>query len=358
MKFTSSYFAYTLTLLLLFIIAMFFSLSNVIAEEIQFIDTPSNLFGFTFNSDSKQMYYSYFADGAKIFVLGNGTEKVIDLTQNNTMGSNKPLGIAFNPHDHNIYATVSTEDRVYVINGTDNSIINKIKVGPYPAAIAYNPINHHIYVTNVGTSLLTFINTTTNQVSRVNGIESGIFGITYNPANENLYLTTGGIINPTSSHYKIILSNRDSPILVVDSKSNNVIDSIFLNASSFLSAYNPANELMYVTSSKGIFTINSTNNEITEHINPAKFNNSGLLDIAYNPANELMYVTSSKGIFTINSTNNEINKIEGNSDISQPLGISYNPFTEEMNFNDNESSDRFYILDKFNNSSCKCKWVG
>src|SRR5688500_52999 len=166
MKFTKSYFTYTLiSLLLLFIITMFFSLTNVIAEEIQFIDTPSNLFGFTFNSDSKQMYYSYFKDGAKILAIsGNDTEKLI--IQNNTIGSDlnyakqKPLGIVFNPHDHNIYSTASTEDRVYVINGTDNSVINKIKVGPYPAAIAYNPINHHIYVTNVGTSHLTFINTT------------------------------------------------------------------------------------------------------------------------------------------------------------------------------------------------------
>ena len=138
----------------------------------------------------------------------------------------------------------------------------------------------------------------------------------------------------------ILVQESDKSILILDGRTNKIIDSIAINASSYFSEYNPSDKQIYVTSSNGIFSINSTNNKITNHIGNEKLNNTKLHDIVYNNLDKLIYVSSDVGIISLNTTNNEMEIIKDDMDES-PWSIIYNPVTELIYFNHKYFPDHF-----------------
>ena len=368
----------------LLLILFFFSgfsyilVDNISAEVIDFDTTP---FAFTYNPDKEKMYYIYQKDAAYVAVISEYDDSIaktplpseirlIPLTSGNITQNEfkreKPISIIYNPSDKNLYVLSLADSKeggslVSVINGIDNTIINRIKLPQmrYPVTLAYNPSNNYIYASG-SFDPMEFINTTTG-ISTALKNTSRAFDITYNPENKNLYLTTGAKMNSNSDSNSILVQDQsDKSILVLDGETNKIIDSISINASSYFSEYNPSDKQIYVTSSEGIFSINSTNNKITNHIGSEKLNHSKLFDIAYNSANKLMYVSSDVGVISINTTNNEIDVIKDTIDES-PWSIIYNPLTELIYFNHKHFSDRFCQIRLDNHSLdnpvfCLLKW--
>lgn len=366
---------------LLLIILLFFSglsyilVHNISAEVIEFDTTP---FAFTFNPDNEKMYYIYHTyektpyvaviskyDDAKIPIPNEIILTSKNITQNE-FKNEKPISIIYNPSDKNIYvlSLASSEEGgsiVFKINGTDDTIIDTIKLPEmrYPVTLAYNPSNDYIYVSG-SFDPMELINTTTGISTELNKISSA-FDITYNPQNKNLYLTTGAKMNTNSdSNSLLVQDENDKPILVLSGKTNKIIDSISINASTYFSEYNPSDKQIYVTSSEGIFSINSTNNRITNHIDSEILNDSKLFDIVYNSADKLMYISSDIGVISVNITNNEVDVIEDTIDES-PWSIIYNPVTELIYFNHKHFPDRFCQIGSDNPSLdspvfCLLKW--
>lgn len=314
--------------LISFFTLLLFPLDSIFA--LKSIDITNSPYGLKYNPMNEKMYYlDYFP--YKIIILNNSSNVNEAQEGEQIPLPERPLDITYNPNDNKMYISLDRSHvSLYVLNGTNN-VIDKIGGIPYPSTIAYNPSNNFLYISSETFSLYT-LNTTSKEISKVTNLTKPVFGITYNPINENLYLTTGAKVNPDTRN--LILDQGDNPILVVNSTSNNVIDTISINASSYLSAFNPINKLLYVTSSKGIFTINSTDNKIVENITNKELNNTQIFGIAYNPANRHMFVTFSEngeGFFAIDSHNNKISKKFFTSD--DPLNIAYNPANRHMYVN-------------------------
>lgn len=97
-----------------------------------------------------------------------------------------------------MYVVNNIDGTVSVINTSDNTVIDTdpiaagitpITVGSQPIVIAYDLINHDMYVTNQGDDSVSVIDTTTNQV--IDTIKVGDFptGIAYDIIHERMYVT-------------------------------------------------------------------------------------------------------------------------------------------------------------------------
>ncbi|MFZ0511584.1 MAG: YncE family protein, partial [Candidatus Nitrosopolaris sp.] len=61
----------------------------------------------------------------------------------------RPVGIAFNPYNEDMYVTNAVSNNTSVIDTRTNTVIDTIPVrGVSPLGIAFNPYNRDMYVTN------------------------------------------------------------------------------------------------------------------------------------------------------------------------------------------------------------------
>jgi YVTN family beta-propeller protein len=109
---------------------------------------------------------AYDSTNGKIYVANydSGGVSIIDTTTNqlvNTVPGNGGLaGALFDPDNNLIYVADqghqgggAAGNTLLVISGTNDTLLNNIVIpGPSPVGMAYNPNNHNIYVTNFGSN--------------------------------------------------------------------------------------------------------------------------------------------------------------------------------------------------------------
>lgn len=143
--------------------------------------------------------------------VGHGTVSVI--ASNTVLGSpinvgQDAVGIAYNPHNYDMYVVDDTGGTVSVIDGDRGTVVGSpINVGVGAHAIAYSPDNNDMYVTNEGDGTVSVIDSLHNTVAG-SPIKVGYNGnypidIAYNPDNHYMYVTMGNntviAINPSSN---------------------------------------------------------------------------------------------------------------------------------------------------------------
>jgi len=250
-----------------------------------------------------------------------------------------PAKIAFNPINNNIYVTNNiVEGTVSVIDVTTNTVVDTIPVGEAPIGIAFNPFNNNLYVANLGSATVSVIDGSTNAVITTIPIGTPIAGfvphaIAFNPFNNNIYVTSSAPF-PNS-------------VLVIDSLTNTVVDTIAVGDDPRSLAFNPINNNMYVTNANSdtVSVIDSSTNTVVDTIpvDDAPF------AIAFNQFNNNMYVTNfnSGTVSVIDSlTNTVVDTIPvGNL----PLGIEFNPISKNI-YVTNGGSNTVSVIDSSTNT--------
>ncbi len=79
-------------------------------------------------------------------------------------GGGGPVGITYDPSNHDMYVVDRYGNCVTVVNGTTSAIIKTIGVGTDPYFAAYDPLDREVYVTNHLSGNVSVINGTTNTV--------------------------------------------------------------------------------------------------------------------------------------------------------------------------------------------------
>lgn len=228
-----------------------------------------------------------------IYVIDGLTNRVVATIP---LGS-IPDGIAYDPGNHNIYASASssTLQSVFVINSSTNNVITRIPLGEIRSnlrmAVAYDSANHNLYVTkpDFPGSYLYIIQDSTNTVIGTIPLPDGApTDITYNPSNGNLYIANGL-----------------GSVLVIDTVKNMVSHNIFLPPSfpsidgswtvwpqyAISIAYDPDNENIYVADFYGnVDEISSSTNSLTAKIPLGVL--EGIVGIAFNPTGHVLYVAN------------------------------------------------------------------
>jgi len=106
----------------------------------------------------------------KIYVINSNSVSVIngstDKKESNDISVGKGLtGIAINPNTNKIYVTNTISNRVYVINGSTDTIVKKIPVGKGPTGISINSGMNIIYVVNSGSNTVSVIDGSTDKLT-------------------------------------------------------------------------------------------------------------------------------------------------------------------------------------------------
>jgi YVTN family beta-propeller protein len=278
-------------------------------------------FGIAFNPQNGNVYITNFYSNS-ISVLDEATNNVITTIPLET--NTYPAGIAYNPENGNLYVsnyyaagsslTGLTPGSVFVIDGSNNTVIDTIEVGASPLAIEYNPDNGNLYVTNFYPGTISVINGTTNVVTdTIPAALQGPIGIEHNPDNGDLYIT---------NFYSGIIS-------IIDSETNSISDTISGILYPYQIIYNPDNGNAYVTSpvASSVYVINASDNEIAGSI-PSGFQPLG---IAHNPGNGDVYVANynsnssmSGSVSVIDESTNSVIALAPTGG-SGSSGVAFNP---------------------------------
>ena len=236
--------------------------------------------------------------------------------------------ILYNPFNNNIYTSDAGSDLVLIFNSINNTTYIPMKSA---GVMEYDPDNNLIYIANhFG---ITIINSTMKSTIHQMLYEDSYWDLAYNPEDDLIYATAplNGFISVINSSNK--LSSQDKILSAFDFPKMTIHDHEFKPSDI---AYNPNNKLLYIINHERIhstpnheretiiFIINSSSNEVIKNITGVGKNPA---DIAYNPNNNLIYITNlqnDSSVSVINSSSNEVIKnITGVGE--KPNGIVYNP---------------------------------
>jgi YVTN family beta-propeller protein len=244
-----------------------------------------------YDSGNGQLYVTASASQTPFF--GN-TVKAINTSSerpraNVTVGYG-PIGIAYDPQDHDLYVANSRSYSVSVIDDTANEVVATDIMQTYPSAVAYDAKNEVLYVANQGSLSATFYE---------DGLSSNLFAI--NTSDYSVTpITLPGAIAPTDLVYDphnnyLYISSFEPVITVFDPAKGLVVENITvpLDYTAPLLAYDSQDHRIYVSNnspysaSSTVSVIDDASNTIIATI-PAGL---GPLGLAYDPANDNVYVT-------------------------------------------------------------------
>jgi len=166
-----------------------------------------------------------------------------------------------------------------------NVVINPpIAVDGNPAGMAYDPVHQRMYVANIANNA-SVIDTNTNNVLETIGVGNNSISMAYDPVHQRMYIANIGSYG------------NDGSVSVIDTNTNNVISNINLqnppnNPDSI--SYDPVHQRMYVVIGGSIYgssivsVIDTNTNRIIGDIDVGYQPQS----IAYDPVHQRMYVAN------------------------------------------------------------------
>jgi YVTN family beta-propeller protein len=185
------------------------------------------------HSDSTAYFIPTLTTDQNVYVINVSTNSVI---KGITLPSSA-FGIALNSSGALLYASNIRNSSLSVINTITNSIVTNILVGSSPTSIAINPSGTLGYVTNSGNNTVSVFSTTTNKVIKT---------ITAGPSPDYVVFNLNGSL-------AFVADSGSTNVSVINVSSNTVIANINLGTSPQTEAFNPNPNIpfLYVGDSNG-----------------------------------------------------------------------------------------------------------
>jgi YVTN family beta-propeller protein len=245
-------------------------------------------------------------------------------------GTPECIAINYNTRPPTFYVT-NSQNTLYIINaktdGEKYGIINTVKTGEEPSGIAYNPDNFNVYVTNARSNNISVIDGEgkTDQAITTIKSEGTPFGIAYNPHDKFLYV-------PTS----------DAVLLVIDGKTNDIVDRQKIGGSSIYSA-------VACTQSGKVFVADSSLNEVIVMDLPHT-NQPSTIKVGLEPYHISLDPLDNTKLYVANIGSNDVSIIDTNEEFvisTIRFDSPYSVACSSRSFGYVHSRDRqkLYILD-------------
>ncbi len=106
-------------------------------------------------------------------------------------------GIAVDSSTHDLYVAGSYTDSLYVLRGSDGSVITTIPGFNDPIGVVFDPATHTVFVANYAGDSVSVVNSTTNTVTRTIPLPSSPAFLTFD-SNTGLLYTSNGIAGTVS----------------------------------------------------------------------------------------------------------------------------------------------------------------
>lgn len=128
----------------------------------------------------------------KVYVVGSvaNTVSVIDLSYTVTKEipvGVRPVDIAFNPVNENLYVANLVGDDVSVIDTTTETVSASMPAGQDPLGVGINLSNGDIFVANSGDNTVSVYDSTNTPVTTILGVGTRPVSIIYHPVNNEMY---------------------------------------------------------------------------------------------------------------------------------------------------------------------------
>jgi YVTN family beta-propeller protein len=250
---------------------------------------------------------TFIPPNASTFSVGNNNQNMI-----------------VNPITNYIFLTSYSDDKIYIIDSSDNSIITSITgVTTNPALITYDSVRNNIWVVWLG-QVFTKINCSTHTETGM-GFFGTCEGIVYNSVNDRIYISYP-------------LSNL---VVMYDLDIDNAVGSISVTGASLSIFIESLNKMFISTTSNTVAIIDCATNTVSATLSVGTTPKNS----AYNPINNYVYVAcqGSNNVYRINALTNAI----VGSPITvgtSPTGIAYNETTNQIFISCNVSDD-IYVID-------------
>jgi YVTN family beta-propeller protein len=188
---------------------------------------------------------AYNSENNYVYVMNGGYDgfnelvSYIDADTNSVAGNFTLLGglsqMEYNPANNAMYITayLTGERGAYVVDSTTHAVVENLNIGS--RALAFNPFNNYMY--GGGYYGVAWADSSTNTVvgnlplSCIGDQIGCITSLAYNP--DNNYVYAGIDISPDS-------------IVMIDSSTNTVVDTLNIPQAPYVMAYNPFNHYMYL----------------------------------------------------------------------------------------------------------------
>ena len=231
------------------------------------------------------------ANYGKVYVAGSvsNTISVIDLSLNvsNTIDTGvRPVDLAFNPVNGQLYVANLFSDDVTVIDTDTENVSTTLAVGTDPLGVGINPVNGEIYVANSSNDTVSVFDAANNLVTTIAGVGTTPVSVTYHPINDEMYVVAAG-------------SNEIFPI---EAGTHNLLASIATGNSPYSSIFHPANNFLYVGNrADETFTVIAPDKSIRATISKGNVN----IGFAINTATNQVFIsdTSADSVYLIGYAN-------------------------------------------------------
>lgn len=272
------------------------------------------------------------ANYGKVYVAGSisNTISVIDLSLNvtNTIATGvRPVDLAFNPVNGQLYVANLFSDDVTVIDTDTESVSTTLGVGTDPLGVGINLVNGEIYIANSSDNTVSVFDATNNLVTTIGGVGTTPVSVTYHPINDEMYVVAAG-------------SNEIFPI---ESGTHNLLASIATGNNPYRSLFNPANNYLYVGNREDeTFTVIAPDKSIRATISKGNVN----IGFAINTATNQVFVsdTSADSVNLIGYAN-QSSSISINEDYGhKSQNFMYNPGIVKHTKWVLSGTDRFKVL--------------
>src|SRR2546427_1094768 len=284
---------------------------DTVALTIKTGNSPS---GVAVNPNTGRIYVANRGDGT-ISVIDSATKTVVGTI---TVGD-IPAELAVNPATNRLYLTHSDNNITTVIDGSTGQVVGNIAVPQNVKAIAVNSVTNTVYLTGGGSSgsvrgsRLFVVSGSNNTVIRTIDIGSGPFSIAVNPNSNRVY----------------VANFYDWTISVVDGSLKSVIATLPVSGAPDGLAVNPGTNRLYVNDEthNSLLVLDASTYAILAQVPVGSFPNA----VGLNPRTNRVYVVNSaSGSVTIvdGNTNAVVSNLKVGSfpprvAVDQETNVSY-----------------------------------
>jgi YVTN family beta-propeller protein len=266
------------------------------------------------------------------------TEIANTKSKSGIMLDSSPVDVAVNPTTNKIYIGIPTTDKIYVLEGSTNSIISNITINGVPNSLVVNPNTNTIYVTSQETDKIYVIDGFKNTV--VKSIQAGPI-VNDMAIDSNEFGGLGSLIFVANQGNE----TGNSRIDVIDGIRNEIIGNISTGASSYGIGIDETLNRAYVTNT------GSNDVDVIDYVTTLDHSFSGKkidkisvgslpTGITVNPQNGKIYVT--------NSGENSISIIDSISTNKSSLSITVGLFPNSLALNTKNA--KLYVANTGENS--------
>jgi uncharacterized repeat protein (TIGR02543 family) len=206
----------------------------------------------------------------------------------------RPVGIAYDPNNGNVYVANGTAASVSVVSGSTNTVVATIPVGVGPRAITFDPSNSDLYVANKGDGTVSVIDGSTNTVVATVPVGNEPQAITLDPNNGDLY----------------VANLTDGTVSVINGSTNTVVATVPVGSTPIGIVFDPNNGDLYVTNDNSPGTVSVIGGSTNTVVATVSVANSPY-SMAFDPNNGDVYVAGNTGpgfdqVSVINGSTNAV----------------------------------------------------